>query len=198
VGISGRADPEHKISIHFQRFLHNLIKERNMNYYLLVLRLLHIGAGAFWVGSTLSLAFFIKPALKEKGDTGQKFIDYLITKKRFGTDSAGAGGMAGIAGILLYWRDSQGLTSAWMRSSTGIGFAIGAVLGLIAFIFGVLTDRQLKAMAELRAQFGDMPSEKQTSQLQLLDKRVSTNLNICAITLTLSVWVMAVSRYLVF
>ena len=169
-----------------------------MNYYLLVLRILHIGAGAFWVGATLSLAFMIKPALTEKGGTGQKFIDYLVTKKRFGTDSAGAGGMAGIAGILLYWRDSQGLTSAWMHSSTGIGFAIGAVFGLIAFIFGVLTDRQLKAMAELRTQFGDTPSEEQTSQLQSLDKRATTNLYICAAALSLSVWIMAVSRYLVF
>ena len=169
-----------------------------MNYYLLVLRILHIGAGAFWVGATLSLAFFIKPALKEKGGTGQKFIDYLITKKRFGTDSVGAGGMAGIAGILLYWRDSQGLTSAWMHSSTGIGFAIGAVFGLVAFIFGVITDRQLKAMAELREQFGDTLSEEQISQLRLLDKRVTTNLNICAISLTVSLWVMAVARYLVF
>jgi len=169
-----------------------------MNYYLLVLRILHIGAGAFWVGATLSLAFSIKPALKEKGGTGQKFIDYLITKKRFGTESAGAGGMAGVAGLLLYWHDSQGFTSAWMHSSTGIGFAVGAVLGLIAFIFGVLTDRQLKAMAELREQIGDTPSEEQTSQLQSLDKRLSTNLNICAGALSLSVWIMAVARYLVF
>jgi len=169
-----------------------------MNYYLLFLRILHIGAGAFWVGATLSLAFSIKPALKEKGGTGQKFIDYLITKKRFGTESAGAGGMAGVAGILLYWRDSQGFTSAWMHSSTGIGFAVGAVLGLIAFIFGVLTDRQLKTMADLREQFGDTPSEEQTSQLQSLDKQLSTNLYICAGALSLSVWIMAVSRYLVF
>ena len=169
-----------------------------MNYYLLVLRILHIGAGAFWVGAALSFAFIIKPALKEKDGTGQKFFDYLVTKKRFGTDSAGAGGMAGVAGILLYWHDSQGLTSGWMHSGAGIGFTTGAVLGLIAFIFGVLTDRQLKAMAELREQFGDIPSEEQTSELQLLDKRVTTNLNICAITLTLSVWIMAVARYLVF
>ena len=73
-----------------------------MNYYLLILRILHIGAGAFWVGAALSFAFIIKPALKEKDGSGQKFLDYLVTKKRFGTDSAGAGGMAGIA-----WRGSR-------------------------------------------------------------------------------------------
>jgi len=141
-----------------------------MNYYLLVLRILHIGAGAFWVGATLQLAFFIKPALKEEGSMGQNFFDYLVSKKRFGTDSAGAGGMAGVAGILLYWHDSQGLTSAWMHGNAGIGFTVGAVFGLIAFIFGVLTDRKLKAMVELRAQSGDSPSGEQTSQLQILEE----------------------------
>lgn len=169
-----------------------------MNYYLLVLRILHIGAGVFWVGSTLILVMTIIPALKETGSSGQKFIDYLITKKRFGTESAGAGGMAGIAGLLLYWHDSQGLTSAWMQGDAGIGFAVGGVLGLIAFIFGILTDRRLKAMAGLREQFGDTPSEEQTSQIQALNKQQTTYLFICAGTLSLSLWIMAVARYLVF
>ena len=169
-----------------------------MNYYLLVLRILHIGAGVFWVGSTLLLAVVITPALKATGGSGQKFVDYLITKKRFGTESAGAGGMAGIAGLLLYWHDSQGLTSGWMQGNAGIGFAVGGVLGLIAFIFGVLTDRRLKAMAELREQLENAQSDEMTSQFQVLEKQQTTYLNVCAVTLTLSLWIMAVARYLVF
>jgi uncharacterized membrane protein len=169
-----------------------------MNYYLLILRILHIGAGVYWVGSTLLLAFVITPALKATGGSGQKFVDYLITNKRFGTESAGAGGMAGIAGLLLYWHDSQGLTSAWMESSAGIGFAVGGVFGLIAFIFGILTDRKLKAMAGLREQLESAPSDEKSSQLQGLEKQQTTYLNICAVTLTLSLWIMAVARYLVF
>ena len=169
-----------------------------MNYYLLFLRILHIGAGVFWVGSTLLLAFVITPALKETGESGQKFVDYLIKNKRFGTESAGAGVMAGIAGILLYWHDSQGLTSAWMHSSVGIGFGTGAGLALIAFIFGVLTDRKLKAMLQLREQIQDMPSDEQMSQLQVLGKQQSTYLYICAAALSLALWVMASARYFVF
>jgi len=106
--------------------------------------------------------------------------------------------MAGIAGLLLYWHDSQGLTSLWMRSSTGIGFGIGAIFGLIAFILGILTDRKLKAMADLREQLESAPSGEKTSQLQQLEKQQTTYLKICAGTLTLSLWIMAVSRYLVF
>jgi len=169
-----------------------------MNYYLLFLRIFHIGAGVFWVGSTLLLAFVITPALKETGESGQKFVDYLIKNKRFGTESAGAGVMAGIAGILLYWHDSQGLTSAWLHSSAGIGFGTGAGLALIAFIFGVLTDRKLKAMLQLREQIQDMPSDEQMSQLQVLGKQQSTYLYICAAALSLALWVMATARYFVF
>jgi uncharacterized membrane protein len=169
-----------------------------MNYYLLFLRILHIGAGVFWVGSTLLLAFVISPALKETGESGQKFVDHLIKHKRFGTESAGAGLMAGIAGFLLYWRDSQGFTSAWMQSSVGIGFGIGAGLALIAFIFGVLTDRKMKALLQLREQFQGTLTDEQTSQLQVLGKQQSTYLYVCAATLTLALWVMASARYFVF
>lgn len=169
-----------------------------MDYYILLLRILHIGAGVFWVGSVLLLAFVISPAIKETGGSGQKFVDYLIKKKRFGTESSGAGTMAGIAGILLYWRDSQGFTSTWMQSSAGIGFGVGAVLGLIAFVFGILTDRKLKAMTQIREQFESTPSDEQLSQLQLLGKQQTIYLIICAVTLTLSLWIMAVGRYLVF
>lgn len=169
-----------------------------MDYYVIFLRFLHIGSGVFWVGSTLVLATTVTPALKGAGETGQKFVDYLVKHKKFGTNSAGAGAIAGIAGLLLYWRDSQGLTSLWMKSSTGIGFGVGGILGLIAFIFGVLTDRKLKAMAELREQLESAPSDERTSQLQIMEKQQATYLKICAGTLTLSLWIMAVSRYLVF
>jgi len=169
-----------------------------MNYYVIALRILHIGAGVFWVGNTLLLAFVINPSLKETGESGQKFVDHLIKNKRFGTESAGAGVMAGIAGILLYWHDSGGLTSAWMHSSAGISFGVGAGLALIAFIFGILTDRRMKAMTLLREQAQDTPTDEQLLRLQGLGKQQTTYLYICAATLSVALWVMASARYIVF
>jgi len=169
-----------------------------MDYYLLFLRFLHIGAGVSWVGSTMVLAMFINPALKATDGTGHKFIDHLITKKKFGTSAEGAGSLTGIAGLLLYWHDTNGLTSAWMSASPGIGFAIGGVFGLIGYVFGIITDRQLKALALLREQMGESPSSEQTSQLQTLDKKKDTNLMISTGTLVLSLWIMALARYFAF
>jgi len=169
-----------------------------MNYYFLVLRILHIISAVTWVGSTILLATIIRPGLKKTNGMGQKFIDYLVTTKRFGTQSISAGSLTGIAGLLLYWHDSMGLTSPWMTSDAGIGFGAAAVLGVIAYIFGILTDLNLKAMARLREQSGDAPTEEQSSKLQAMDKQASAYLGICAGTITLSMWIMAVARYLMF
>lgn len=169
-----------------------------MNYYLLALRILHIGAGAYWVGSVLMLTVFFNPSILAASEPGQKFVDYLVSKKRFSTESSGAGAMAGIAGLLLYWRDSQGFTSAWIQSSAGIGFAVGAVLGLIAFVFGLLTDRKMKALTQLREQIQGTPSDEQVSQMQRLRKQQTTYLYFCAVALSLALWSMAIARYLVF
>jgi len=144
------------------------------------------------------LATFINPALKATNGSGHKFIDYLITKKRFGTSAESAGSLVGIAGLLLYWHDTNGLTSAWMSASSGIGFAIGGIFGLIGYIFGIITDRQLKAIALLREQMGESPSAEQTSQLQTLEKKKDTNLNISTGTLVVCVWIMALARYFAF
>lgn len=169
-----------------------------MNYYLLVLRILHIGGGVLWVGSTLILATVINPALKKTDESGQKFVDYLVKHHRFGTESASAGALAGLAGLLLYWRDSVGLTSGWMTSSTGIGFAVGALFGLIGFMFGFLNDRNMKVMLQLREQFQGSPTDEQMSELQLLGKQQNMYLSICTVSLILALWIMATARYFVF
>jgi hypothetical protein len=80
----------------------------------------------------------------------------------------------------------------------GIGFGIGAGLALIAFVFGILTDRKMKTMSQLREQIHGALSDEQFSQLQLLGKQQTTYLYICAVTLTLALWIMAAARYFVF
>ena len=167
-----------------------------MIYLIWLLRIIHIGAGVFWIGASLTALLFLGPAVGATGEAGQRFMGYLINTKNLSGRIAGAAGSSVLAGAILYWIDSQGFSSAWMKSGAGIGFTIGAVFGLIGFIFGILVGRMNKAMAQLGAQMQGKPSPAQLTQMQTIQKQLATYSKITVPALILSVIFMSVARYL--
>jgi uncharacterized membrane protein len=98
-----------------------------MNVLVIVLRILHISGGVFWVGASLVTGIFISPAVAVTGDAGLKVLAHLIIKARFSTAITVAAVVTVLAGGTPYWIDSQGLTSKWTLSGPGLGFALGGV-----------------------------------------------------------------------
>ena len=50
-----------------------------MNLYLYAtLRLIHIIAGALWIGAAIVYLFYIKPSVKSIGPMGPQFMEFLI------------------------------------------------------------------------------------------------------------------------
>lgn len=169
-----------------------------MTYLIWLLRIIHIVGGIFWVGGTLTMAFFIAPTVGATAEAGQKFIGHLMSNLKFSNRMATAAGLTIAAGFILYWIDSDGFTSAWMSSGAGRGFGIGAVFALIGFVFGLLVGRTTKAMAELGAQFQGKPSAGQMSQMQALRKQQASYANTSAALLIIAAVFMAIARYLIF
>jgi len=166
-----------------------------MTYFIWLLRIVHIVGGIFWVGGTLTMAFFIAPAVGATAEAGQKFIGHLMGNLKFSNRMAAAAGLTIVAGFILYWIDSNGFTSAWMSSGAGRGFGIGAAFALIGFIFGILVGRTTKAMAKLGAQFQGKPSADQMAQVQSLSKRQASYANTSAVMLIIAAVFMAIARY---
>jgi len=169
-----------------------------MNIYLLVLRLVHVVAGVIWGGGSLLMEFFIGRTIMGTGESGKVFSQYLMTKLRMHVFMTAMALSTIIAGALLYWHDSDGLTSEWMKGSSGIGFTIGAVFGLIAFISGAIFGSSTAKLAELGSQRQGKPSEEQFTQIQSLQTRIQTSSPIHRYSMILTLIFMAVSRYLVF
>ena len=169
-----------------------------MTYLIWLLRIIHIVGGIFWVGGTLTMAFFIAPTVGATAEAGQKFIGHLMDNLKFSNRMATAAGLTIAAGFILYWIDSDGFTSAWMSSGAGRGFGIGAAFALIGFVFGILVGRTTKAMAELGAQFQGKPSAGQMSQMQALRQRQASYANTSAALLIIATVFMAIARYLTF
>ncbi|MDQ3006974.1 MAG: hypothetical protein M3R47_16535 [Chloroflexota bacterium] len=169
-----------------------------MIYLVWLLRIVHILAGIFWVGGALTMAFFVAPAVGATAEAGQKFVGHLMGNLKFSSRISAAAGLTILAGFILYWIDSDGLTSPWMNSGAGIGFGIGAAFALVGLVFGILVGRTTKDMAQLGGQFQGKPSPEQMLQMGTLRKKQVTYSSINVLLLILSVIFMAIARYLVF
>jgi uncharacterized membrane protein len=169
-----------------------------MNTLVIVLRLLHIFAGVVWAGTTILFYFMIGPAISATGDAGKAFIGYLITKARFTTVISAAAGTTVLAGLILYWIDSQGFTSAWMTSGAGIGFAIGGLAGITAFVLGIMFGRNNTELVRIGSQIQGPPTPEQLADIQGVQGKQKRIGPIRVTAMIIAVLFMATARYFQF
>lgn len=169
-----------------------------MNYLVLILRLVHIVGGVFWVGSSMISTFFLSPAVAATGDSGQKFMAHLVTKAGISTRITGAAILTVLAGGWLYWIDSGGLTSAWQYSGAGIGFGIGGFLALVGLAFGIIVGVNTAKLGKLASEIQGKPSPEQMTQIQAAQRRLAFAGPVSTITLIIALICMATARYWVF
>jgi uncharacterized membrane protein len=164
----------------------------------IVLRLVHIFAGIIWGGGALIMEFFIGRTILATGETGQKFAQHLMNKVRMHRFMTVMAVSTILAGVMLYWIDSDGFSSAWMRSGAGIGFGIGAVFGLIAFVSGAIFGGSNAKLAEVGAQILGKPTSQQLGQIEALQKRIKLVSPIHVYSMILAMIFMATARYFSF
>ena len=170
-----------------------------MDIFLLILRLVHVFSGVFWVGGALMMNFFIGPTIGATAQAGKQFAGHLILRTRFVTAMTSAAILTVLAGGFLYWRDSQGLTSLWMSAGSGIGYGIGGVSALIGFIFGAMFGQLNRKMVLIGRDIkGGEPTPEQLAQLQNIQKQLKVIAPIQTISLIIAVVFMATARYLIF
>lgn len=163
-----------------------------MNALTLVLRLIHILGGVFWVGAAWMMTLYIAPSVGATGDSGLQFMRHMMGKTNLQKMLIVSSVSTVIAGTILYVRNP----SAWFGSNAGIGFGIGAFFAFIGFVFGMLISRNNMAMMQLGAQIKGQPTPEQIAQLQLFQKRQRTFSTINIYALLVAVVFMAISRYL--
>jgi uncharacterized membrane protein len=170
-----------------------------VDWYVIILRLIHIAAGIFWVGAAFVLFLFIQPSVKDLGPEGQRFMGHLAARKRLPTVILSSGLLTVIAGALLYWRVSGGFDVAWIRSGPGIGFTIGALAALITLILGLTLTKpavdRIGALGQEIARGGGQPTPAQAAEMQRLQARTVALGRVSMVLLAIAVATMATARY---
>jgi len=168
---------------------------------IIILRFLHIVSGIFWVGAALMLTFFVSPAARATEESGQKFLSHLMQKTPFNSIIISTSLLSVLAGMALYWIDSDGFRSAWMHSGPGLGFGLGGLAGLIGLYFGFQLNRRSNRMAQLGREIqgqGAPPTQDQLKTLQQLQSQLKTGGVLNAVFLLLASILMATARFWAF
>ncbi len=168
-------------------------------FWVILLRIVHIFGAVLWAGGAVLSVFFIEPAVKATAPESGKFMHYFMVKRRFNNAMTWFANMTILAGVLLFWRDSNGFRSMWLATPTGIGFSIGAVFGILVYLWGGFvvspTAKKVAQMgAELQASSG-RPNPQQILNLQTFERKFTQAARIDTVLILLALLFMATARY---
>jgi uncharacterized membrane protein len=166
-----------------------------MNNLMIVLRLIHIIGGMFWIGSTLLMVLFILPSVNATMESGQRFLGHFLTKTHYGRVLGLSAILTMLAGASLYWIDSAGFSSNWTRSGPGWGFGIGGILGVIGFILGNRFGNNIMTLGRTAATTEGTPTAEQKAIMEAAQKPLRALGAISTFALLLALICMATARY---
>lgn len=170
-----------------------------MDIILIVLRLIHILGGMFWVGGAVIAAAFLVPAIRASRPDGNKFMQQLVGKQNASMYISIASWSAVLAGVLLYWRASLGFQLAWILAPSGLTYTIGALSGIIELAVGIFfsarTAARMQELAKEMQSAGGPPKPEQLAEMQKLQALLANAGVWGAILLVISASAMAIARY---
>ena len=137
----------------------------------LVLRLIHILSGIFWIGGGLYTFFFLGPALASTpAAMGQ--VMAALQRRRVFTVQQIAAALVLLSGLRLLMIDSAGFSGSYFATGPGRTFAIAGVFAVVAgvFNFGVARPTMLRAGAVAAALAASADPGEKVRLTQELDK----------------------------
>lgn len=163
---------------------------------LALLRAIHIIGAVFWAGGTFLLGMYhdyvLDPGAPER--TLERLAEYDTMSKKVG----GSGIVSVLAGLILYWFVSGGLTPGWIMSSYGATITVGAVAGIASFavavpLIGLTNDRAVELFEEVQGQ--DELTDDQAETVERLRTRLKTGERWHGVLLAIAVLAMATAQY---
>ena len=170
-----------------------------MDWLVIGLRIIHIFSAVIWAGGTALFFFYLEPTIAKLGPDAEKFTDEVVNKRKAPIYFLMASTFTVLGGALLYWHDSSGLSLDWIGTATGLGFTVGGIAGILAWLgSNLLIPRTLMQLGAIGAQMkGDgPPAPDLVARLHATQERLHTIGLIDIVLIGIAVLGMATARYL--
>jgi uncharacterized membrane protein len=163
---------------------------------MIVLRLVHILAGAVWFGALIFTARVIMPSARDAGPAGGPLMVQI--GRRIPPLTMAAAILTIVAGVWLMIRDAS--IGGWMQSRMGHTFSMGGALAILAFFIGMAVNMpaaiRMGAIGQGVAKRGGQATAEESAELGRLQKRMGMGTMVVTILIALATAAMAVARYL--
>ncbi len=169
--------------------------------YMVVFRIVHIVAGAIWVGSLFVVVAYVQPSAAAIGPAGAPFMSELRRRRLVDVILAVAL-VTVLGGLFLYWHDWHTYPSFgdWIGSSFGATLSVGALLAISVIGIAVLVTRpsigRLQALGRQAADTGGAPSPELAAQIGAIQRRLQVAERVSLALTLLAAVAMASARYL--
>lgn len=166
---------------------------------MLVLRLVHVLGGIFWVGAMMYMAFFLMPTMAQAGPAAGPVIAGLQQRKLFVWLPVIAIATL-LAGIRLMMLQSDGFSAVYFGTPIGRTYLVSGALAVIAFALGISVNRP--AMNRIGVLMAAMPTADEAgraamqAELAVLRRRSGVATKVVTWLLIAAAAGMAVARYM--
>ena len=166
---------------------------------MLVLRLVHVMGGIFWVGGMMYMAFFLMPTMAQAGPAAAPVIAGLQQRKLFVWLPVIAIATL-LAGIRLMMLQSDGFSSLYFGTPMGRTYLVAGALAVIAFAIGVSVNRptmnRIGVLSEAMPGADDSTRAQMQVEMAVLRKRSGVVTKLVTWMLIAAAAGMAVARYM--
>lgn len=169
-----------------------------MNLLMIVLRVIHIFSGVFWVGASFFNLGFLQPTVRATGSEGQKVMQHLSGHTRFTLTAYTAATLTLLSGWTMYW-NLFGFRLSILSTASGLVLTAGAVAGTIAWLIAIILVRgamgQMQTLGGAIQAQGGAPTAEQASQLQAIGGRLTSMGQWAAIFMVIALLGMSTAQY---
>lgn len=173
-----------------------------MNFVIIVLRVIHIFAAAYWAGAAFFLIGALLPTVREAGADGGKFMQRLAQSGRLSRGFAIASGLTIVSGLLAYLLIPTYRGNPFASFGPAAVLTIGAIFGLLAFLHGAFitspVSRRADALAKQMAARQGPPDPEQLKEAQGLAAKMGEYATHSAILIGLALLGMSAAEFFSF
>ena len=172
-----------------------------MDWYLTILRVLHISAGVYWVGAGLFMTLILYPTAIRLGADGRKYLMEMHKSRIFTLSMPVVSVVTTVVGFLLYAKVTNNFDAVFMKTTRNWVLSVGIVAGFLAFGHGLFAmgpmDGKFGKLAQQIESQADGATPEQDAELARMTEKLLLHAKISTGLAVIAVIFMAGHRYVV-